>query len=512
MPGPDGYYEILSEIDQGYGLLALSGLLVLAALVYVRRLFPDLGTRLSAITVRLPRWPGLPLVLALALVVRLPGLSQSFWYDETWTGTISRMSFELLSPVILADVHPPFAYIPFWLTARLFGSSDLALRLPSLLAGLLAVWLMYRLARAILDEPTARAAAVIFALMPGAVWYSDEARAYSLLVAAVLAALVAVLEQRPRLFIVSALWLPLLHAHGYLYLFMIAIMALWLCGRHWLPMIALAGLPGAVWLPGVLLQSGDVSNGFWLSPLTLPGAFKAAHDMTLGLRVPAPVALLSIPLAAMLIGIAIWASRRWLISRRGAALVAVAVGVPVIAAAVSWLWHPVYLPRALLPAFSLLIVPVAWAVTHSDVRRPLVAVGLPVLLISLGGSLIISPRFDMRAYFDGCTGADYVYATSSAMAVSALYYAPAPVYVMPDANDLNQFISTDGKQAFGMVERHIDDLSGIVCVVRQENPLTAAIERRYVSLAVASAAQVEHEQLYDHRLFEIERYRLTYDH
>ena len=64
-------------------------------------------------------------------------LSYSLWLDELFTAAFSQSSWgELFNYWIIPDTHPPayFAGMKLWL--EIFGSSELALRFPSLLFGL----------------------------------------------------------------------------------------------------------------------------------------------------------------------------------------------------------------------------------------------------------------------------------------------------------------------------------------------------------------------------------------
>jgi uncharacterized membrane protein len=60
------------------------------------------------------------------------------------------------------------------------GSEEWVLRLPSALVGLLSIYLLYRLGSALFDRLTGLAAALLLAVSPFHVWYSQEARMYAL--------------------------------------------------------------------------------------------------------------------------------------------------------------------------------------------------------------------------------------------------------------------------------------------------------------------------------------------
>ena len=116
----------------------------------------------------------------LAAAVRL-GTSRGLWVDEAISVSQAQMSFgSMLEDMRSTDVHPPLHHAVLWVTVRLFGTSEAAVRLPSLLAGVALVPAMAWAGRALYDRRTGWVAAVLAVLAPFCVWYSQEARMYSL--------------------------------------------------------------------------------------------------------------------------------------------------------------------------------------------------------------------------------------------------------------------------------------------------------------------------------------------
>jgi 4-amino-4-deoxy-L-arabinose transferase-like glycosyltransferase len=123
-------------------------------------------------------------IVALGSALRLWGLgSQSLWYDE-WLTTQATSGG-------LADVFrhsanregiPPTYFVFMWGWERTFGDGETALRTLSALAGIATVVVVYAIARQLGQRRTvARVAALLVAVNPMLVWYSQEARPYSLL-------------------------------------------------------------------------------------------------------------------------------------------------------------------------------------------------------------------------------------------------------------------------------------------------------------------------------------------
>ena len=68
-----------------------------------------------------------------------------------------------------------------WVSVRWLGSGELAVRLPSILAGALVVPMLYALGKEAYDRRTGVVAAAVGSVAPIMVWYSQEARMYAFL-------------------------------------------------------------------------------------------------------------------------------------------------------------------------------------------------------------------------------------------------------------------------------------------------------------------------------------------
>ena len=133
----------------------------------------------------LPAWWPLAALTLLAAALRFATLDlQSFWYDEAFTPV--HVLHDGLGATLRAVVHhentPPLWYLLAWADARLFGDGALALRLPSALAGIVTVPVVWAIGQQLAGRRAALVAAAIVAVNPLFVWYSQEARAYGLFV------------------------------------------------------------------------------------------------------------------------------------------------------------------------------------------------------------------------------------------------------------------------------------------------------------------------------------------
>ncbi len=141
----------------------------------------------AGVTRPILRWPphrwALVLVVA-SLLWRLIryGLVFPMWGDEAFIAVnfITRSFSELSGPLD----HPQIVPVGFlwmqWLMSRLLGTSELALRLLPVLAGLACVIVFWRLAPRMVSRRQAMAAVVIFAASYYPVRHSVEVKSYSL--------------------------------------------------------------------------------------------------------------------------------------------------------------------------------------------------------------------------------------------------------------------------------------------------------------------------------------------
>jgi hypothetical protein len=128
-------------------------------------------------------------ITLLAGLLRLHGVdAEGLSYDETSTWRTAMQPWPEVPRMLLkSEVTPPlyFTLMHFWMRAA--GASELAFRWPSVLMGTLAVPLLARMAGQLLGRRVGQAAALLLAVAPTHVWYSQEARAYALYTALVLA-------------------------------------------------------------------------------------------------------------------------------------------------------------------------------------------------------------------------------------------------------------------------------------------------------------------------------------
>jgi mannosyltransferase len=128
----------------------------------------------------------LPLVaiIAIGAALRLYRLgAQSFWFDEMVQVKVSMRDISRIVTGrygIYGDAQPPLSHylMHFWLK---LGSGEFWTRLLPALLGVLTIYVLYVLGRDLLGRKQGICAAFLLAVSPYHIWYSQEARTYSLL-------------------------------------------------------------------------------------------------------------------------------------------------------------------------------------------------------------------------------------------------------------------------------------------------------------------------------------------
>lgn len=226
-----------------------------------------------------PTWRrilGVLVLTALAGVLRFSGLGiQSVWYDEATSASIASGSlWDIVTGQARDNGNPPLFVIALFCWTHLFGTGDSAIRSLSALVGTLSVPVLYKIGVGLLDRRRAFVAALLLALSPFHLYYSQEARAYALVTLLVILSNLSLMRliDRPRS--VGA-WLGYVAtAFGGLYTYYFfgfcilgqTILVCWEFRRDrrvllsWFFALALIGLLYLVWIPVLLAQLATVGN------------------------------------------------------------------------------------------------------------------------------------------------------------------------------------------------------------------------------------------------------------
>ncbi len=326
-----------------------------------------------------------------------------------------------------AEITPPLSFLLVWLSTRLGHSPEL-LRLPSLIAGTATIPLVYLLGCRTVGRKAALVAVALTTLSPFMIYYSTEARAYGLMMFAVLVSTLSILlaldTGRTRWWIVyagSACAAFYLH---YTCLFVLALQFAWVLWAH--PQarraVILASLAAAAgvlpWLPGLINDWRSPTVGILsaLSPFT---PFAVRFDIehwaigypvslaTVGLRsFPGPAALILLAGAvALAVGGLVVALRGHTVAARVAGLdrrivlvIALALATPVGAALESVVGNSIFSVRDLAASwpFTALVGAAALTATRPSFAWP--ATALAIVAFAIGAVEMLDSRFGRPDY------------------------------------------------------------------------------------------------------------------
>jgi 4-amino-4-deoxy-L-arabinose transferase-like glycosyltransferase len=195
------------------------------------------GAARSAVAVS-PATAAVAALTLLAAAVRFSTLGrQGYWYDEGNTVLIMRSTLGgMLGLLAHNESTPPLYYILAWFWGRVFGWSEVGLRSLSALIGVATVPAVYLAGRRLVSTRAGVIAAALTACSPILIWYSQEARAYALLVLMSALSLLAFAYARERpnrpAMIAWALVAALALATHYYTLLVVVPQAMWLLAAH----------------------------------------------------------------------------------------------------------------------------------------------------------------------------------------------------------------------------------------------------------------------------------------
>jgi len=320
-------------------------------------------------------------IVVLAAALRFPTLGeQSFWADEAATADVLRHGFgDLFAAVRDQESTPPLYYVLAKLWTVVLGDDDAATRSFSAVCGTATVPLAGLLAvRVGGSERAGLGAALLVATSPLLIWFSQEARAYALLVLlsalSLLLLLRALDEPSPRRLVAWGVVVALALATHFFALFLVTGEALWLLfalrdRRRGLYALAVPSVAGLALLPLALDQREAGRAGFIGEDSLGHRVLQVLKQFLVGDDAPGEVVLTAIAAAVVVVAIVgVW--------RSGAAGRGTMTRIVALVTAVS------------------VVVPLALALVGEDyvITRNLLATLVPVLVLVAVGLAALPPR------------------------------------------------------------------------------------------------------------------------
>jgi hypothetical protein len=315
---------------------------------------------------------GLAAIVLAGGVLRFATLNvQSLWLDEAITHELVTRSLRgMLSAIPHSESTPPLYYVLEWVWVRIFGTGAVGMRSLSAVFGTATIVVLAGIARRLGGRRAALAAAALAASSPLLIWYSQEARAYALLVLLCAVTVWCLLRGDWRGFAVAA---ALALATHYFAVFIVIPELAWLWWRHGRRSrvaalsVAAVAVVGAALLPLAVKQASG-NRARFISSTALGGRIVAVPKQFLVGYATPHAAVLTVVAALAAVALATALRRRDL---HLLALAAIAVGVPVL---LSLVGVDYVITRNLITAMVPLVALAAIAATRTRLGPALIGV------------------------------------------------------------------------------------------------------------------------------------------
>jgi len=436
-------------------------------------------------------WMTLALILLLAVGLRLINLSgRTLWYDEAFAVLFAEQGWQAMVDGTLtevedgsaADVHPLVYYqgLHYWMAA--FGDSPAAVRLFSVLIGVATIPVVFWLARDWFGLRAGLVAALITAVAPFHVQYSQEARMYALL--ALILTLATWVYWRACRRGAAGYWLAFgVLAGAAMYVQQLAAMTLLALGL--LPLLArdrdrivrtgLAALVAlAIYLPWLLHLPDQLAKlrSYWVQKPNVLHLWLALRSfVAVNLDFAAvwwlPTFLLAAVFAVFLLyrGTGVLRDPRE-DNREPVRWVLWLAFMPMVFMWVmSYLLQPVFLPRALLPSAVVFYIALAWLFVAAGIPRVIVA-GLALwwaVIVAFGlvtlyrwDTFPMPPFDDADAYLaDHLEAGDVIVHGNKITALPMIYYDRdvSQTYVRDIPGSGSDTLGLPTQQALGLIAK-----------------------------------------------------------
>lgn len=293
-------------------------------------------------------------------------LTRGFWGDEAWTALISQFPLKEILRITGEDFHPPAYYFLVHGFIKLFGASEW-IRLISIIFFLLTPWLVYFLAKKLVDRKFGFLAAGVVAMSPILFTYAFEARAYAMV--AFISALTALMFWQAITTRRWGWWLAYwlagsvgVYTHYYMWFILAGQGFYWLMidrKQFWRVLAVYGGilLTQLPWLPVLLSQVGSVAADYWIAPID-----KRTHGefflRVAGGDYPMPQQMVAAGGILMLLGLSLitvrWREKKY---PEGYIFLWMWLGIPILIPTLLSLYRPVFFYRYLIfSAIPILII------------------------------------------------------------------------------------------------------------------------------------------------------------
>lgn len=363
-------------------------------------------------------------IIGLGFLIRVYKLGiHDLWHDEAVSYMLIKFFSLNQKLYMLTSPHPPLyqVFLAAWM--YLVGETEYALRLMSVIFGLISIALTYKLGNLYGGKKTGVAGAFLMAVSPMHIWYSQEARAYVMLSTLILASMCAFLElliknKSPhfKYFTIFSILSVYTHYFSLIVLLSGIIILIFKMPRSllrgWFYSYAIIFISFLPILPIFLSQLKDRGTFFWIPVPTPYSIFTTFANITLGYNMDkfSGIIMVCLCLYLCILGLVRLKAERMVTS-----IFWTLILLPIASVFfVSKLYAPVYIDKYLLsiaPLYYILIAGGLITIKNIIVRR------------AIFSFMCIIIFFAIRNYFSGYLPADnYVAANRKEPVEPAVHY------------------------------------------------------------------------------------------
>ena len=315
------------------------------------------------------------LILGCAAALYLHDLTYSdIWIDEACSKALTRHPFPEMMRIIAGDFHPPLYFVALKLFTAVIGTTDLTIRLFSVVGALSALGISYVVGRRLLGQAGALFLCLLMLAVPMPGLYSHVARMYTWTVfvsmGVLLYALLYAKEHRRRDLVLLGFF-SVMAAYIHYYCLIAAFwtnlaVLLYLFARKDPAWRALAAMGAVVlvlflpWLSVLLSQTRAVQKDFWIQPVTWSSFLSCYTQPFFGVFFPYALSWVEMAVVYGLKLAGVWSA---LFSRKTGNRLPLGLSLFVFNAAlltvvaVSLLVKPILYPRYVMTLMPMLLVP-----------------------------------------------------------------------------------------------------------------------------------------------------------
>lgn len=336
------------------------------------------------------------LFLALGLSIRFYQLgAHNFWFDEYVTHYYVQnfSSFQRIREVTFRYLFSHQVYyilLKFW--RPVFGKSEFSFRFLPMVFGVVSIPVIYKLGKLFFNSQVGLISAFLLAISPMHIWYSQEARGYSLatfLIMLVVYFFASALKKNKRHlwagFIISSI-IAFYTNYSCLYLIIVLSGILFTKKyRHMLKQYLLSyfliGIFFMLQAPNIIEQFSRISSNFWIPRPNLNAILITFENFNVGYNATPVIYSVTFMICSFLYIFGIW--RWWKERKKELSFLILSIFIPIIITFVISQRTSIYLDRQLLlfsPFYYLIIAAGLERINMRSIRMVMyISISLPIL-------------------------------------------------------------------------------------------------------------------------------------